>query len=177
MAKHGVLMERDNFIASKSINRAGISALAIDGGCPVVEGAIVSGNDECYTLTAYATAGTRVGIAFNPSAPRDEFGYPVRSMDDRTYTNRAGDVVDYFFPEVGMEFGVQAANITGVIAPVVGKFLECTNGTLLYTIKETQTPSVPSFEVVQITSANYPTGDFSSDKEPVYIVKTRYNGL
>ena len=177
MAKHGVLMERDNFIASKSINRAGISALAIDGGCPVVEGAIVSGNDECYTLAAYATAGTRVGIAFNPSAPRDEFGYPVRSMDDRTYTNRIGDVVDYFFPEVGMEFGVQAANITGTTAPVVGKFLECTNGTLLYTIKDTQTASVPSFEVVQIMSANYPTGDFSSDKEPVYIVKTRYNGL
>lgn len=177
MAKHGVLMERDNFIASKSINRAGISALAIDGGCPVVEGAIVIGNDECYTLTAYATAGTRVGIAFNPSAPRDEFGYPVRSMDDRTYTNRIGDVVDYFFPEVGMEFGVQAANITGTTAPVVGKFLECTNGTLLYTIKDTQTASVPSFEVVQIMSANYPTGDFSSDKEPVYIVKTRYNGL
>lgn len=177
MAKHGVLMERDNFIASKAMNRAGISALAIDGGCPVVEGAIVSGNDECYTLTAYATGGTRVGIAFNPSAPRDEFGYPVRSMDDRTYTNRAGDVVDYFFPEVGMEFGVQMANITGSTAPVVGKFLECTNGTLLYTIKDTQTSSVPSFEVVQIMSANYPTGDFSSDKEPVYIVKCRYNGL
>ena len=88
MAKHGVLMERDNFIASKAMNRAGISALAIDGGAPVVEGAIQSGNDELYALTAYATGGTRVGIAFNPSAPRDEFGYPVRSMDDRTYYNR-----------------------------------------------------------------------------------------
>lgn len=176
MAKHGVLMERDNFIASKAMNRAGISALAIDGGAPVVEGAIQSGNDELYALTAYVTAGTRVGIAFNPSAPRDADGYPVRSMDDRTYTNRAGDVVDYFFPEVGMEFGVQMANITGSTAPVVGKFLECTNGTLLYTIKDTQTASVPSFEVVQIMSANYPTGDFTSDKEPVYIVKTRFNG-
>jgi hypothetical protein len=177
MAKHGVLMERDNFIASKAMNRAGISALAIDGGCPVVEGAIVSGNDELYTLTAYVTAGTKVGIAYNPSRPLDDVGYPVRSMDDRTYTNRIGDVVDYFIPEVGMEFGVQMANITGSIAPVVGKFLECTNGTLLYTIKDTQTASVPSFEVVQIMSANYPTGDFTSDKEPVYIVKCRYNGL
>ena len=176
MAKHGVLMERDNFIASKAMNRAGISASAIDGGAPVVEGAIQSGNDELYALTAYATGGTRVGIAFNPSAPRDADGYPVRSMDDRTYTNRIGDVVEYFFPEVGMEFGVQMANITGSTAPVVGKFLECTNGTLLYTIKDTQTSSVPSFEVVQIVSANYPTGDFSSDKEPVYIVKTRFNG-
>ena len=177
MAKHGVLMERDNFIASKAMNRAGISALAIDGGCPVVEGAIVSGNDELYTLTAYVTAGTKVGIAYNPSRQLDDAGYPVRSMDDRTYTNRIGDVVDYFIPEVGMEFGVQMANITGSIAPVVGKFLECTNGTLLYTIKDTQTASVPSFEVVQIMSANYPTGDFTSDKEPVYIVKCRYNGL
>lgn len=176
MAKHGVLMERDNFIASKAMNRAGISALAIDGGAPVVEGAIQSGNDELYALTAYVTAGTRVGIAFNPSAPRDADGYPVRSMDDRNYFNRIGDVVDYFFPEVGMEFGVQMANITGSTAPVVGKFLECTNGTLLYTIKDTQTASVPSFEVVQIMSANYPTGDFTSDKEPVYIVKTRFNG-
>lgn len=176
MAKHGVLMERDNFIASKAMNRAGISALAIDGGAPVVEGAIQSGNDELYALTAYATGGTRVGIAFNPSVPRDEAGYPVRSMDDRTYYNRIGDVVDYFFPEVGMEFGVQMANITGSTAPVVGKFLEPTNGTLLYTIKDTQTSSVPSFEVVQIVSANYPTGDFTSDKEPVYIVKCRFNG-
>ena len=177
MAKHGVLMERDNFIASKSINRAGISAVAIDGGCPVAEGAIVTANDELYTLTAFATGTPRVGIAFNPSRPLGEDGYPVRSMDDRTYTNRIGDVVGYFFPEIGMEFGVQMANITGSTAPVVGKFLECTNGTLLYTIKDTQTASVPSFEVVQIMSANYPTGDFSSDKEPVYIVKTRYNGL
>ena len=176
MAKHGVLMERDNFIASKAMNRAGISALAIDGGAPVVEGAIQSGNDELYDLTAYATGGKRVGIAFNPSVPRDADGYPVRSMDDRTYTNRIGDVVDYFFPEVGMEFGVQMANITGSTAPVVGKFLEPTNGTLLYTIKDTQTSSVPSFEVVQIISENYPTGDFTSDKEPVYIVKCRFNG-
>lgn len=176
MAKHGVLMERDNFIASKAINRAGVSALAIDGGAPVVEGAIQSGNDELYTLTAYATAGKRVGIAFNPSRPLDADGYPVRSQDDRTYTNRAGDVVDYFFPEIGMEFGVQMANITGSTAPTVGKFLECTNGTLLYTIQSTQTASVPSFEVVQIISENYPTGDFSTDKEPVYIVKTRFNG-
>ena len=176
MAKHGVLMERDNFIASKAMNRAGISALAIDGGTPVVEGAIQSGNDELYALTAYATGGTRVGIAFNPSVPRDADGYPVRSMDDRTYTNRIGDVVDYFFPEVGMEFGVQMANITGSTAPVGGKFLEPTNGTLLYTIKDTQTSNVPSFEVVQIISENYPTGDFTSDKEPVYIVKCRFNG-
>lgn len=176
MAKKGVLFERDNFIASKAINRAGISALAIDGGSPVVEGAIQSGNDELYALTAYATGGKRVGIAFNPSAPRDEDGYPVRSKDDRTYTNRIGDVVDYFFPEVGMEFGVQLANITGDTAPTVGKFLEPTNGTLLYTIASTQTSNVPSFEVVQIINATYPTGDFSTDTEPVYIVKTRFNG-
>ena len=176
MAKHGVLMERDNFIATKAINRAGVSAVAIDGGCPVAEGAIVSGNDELYTLTAFATGVKRVGIAFNPSRPLDADGYPVRSQDDRTYTNRIGDVVEYFFPEVGMEFGVQMANITGSTAPTVGKFLECTNGTLLYTIQATQTASVPSFEVVQIMSENYPTGDFSSDKEPVYIVKTRFNG-
>ena len=75
-----------------------------------------------------------------------------------------------------MEFGVQMANITGSTAPVVGKFLEPTNGTLLYTIKDSQTSSVPSFEVVQILSENYPTGDFTSDKEPVYIVKCRFNG-
>ena len=62
MAKHGVLMERDNFIASKAMNRAGISELAIDGGCPVVEGAIQSGNDELYALTAFAT-GTQIGRA------------------------------------------------------------------------------------------------------------------
>ena len=72
-----------------------------------------------------------------------------------------------------MEFGVQMANITGSTAPVVGKFLECTMELYFIQFKDTQTASVPSFEVVQIMSANYPTGDFSSDKEPVYIVKTR----
>ena len=176
MAKHGVLFERDNFIASKAINRAGVASVEIDGGTPVVEGAIQSGNDELYALTLFATGAKRVGIAFNPSAPKDADGYPVRSLDDRTYTNRAGDVVEYFFPEVGMEFGVQMANITGSTAPTVGKFLECTNGTALFTIQSTQTASVPSFEVVQIIDAKYPTGDFSTDTEKVYIVKTRANG-
>ena len=179
MAKNGVLFERDNFIATKAMNRAGVASVDIAGGTPVVEGAIQSANDELYALTLYATGVTRVGIAFNPSVKYELDGtqkYPKRNMDDRYATNLAGDVVDYFFPEVEMEFGVQMANITGSTAPTVGKFLECTNGTALYTIQNSQTASVPSFEVVQIIDQPYPTGDLTDDIEKVYIVKTRFNG-
>lgn len=175
MAKYGVLMERDNYIANM-ITRAGVGTELIAGGSPVVEGAIQSGNDELYALSSFSTGDTRVGIAYNPTVPRDENGYPERSEDDRKYVNRIGDVVEYFYPEVEIEFGVQLANIVGETAPTVGKFLECTNGSFLFTIVDTQTVGVPSFEVVQIKSQTYPTGDFQSGEEPCYIVKTRFNG-
>lgn len=175
--KHGVLFERDNFIP-KCINRAGVSAIDLDGGAVVVEGAIQSGNDELYTLTAPTSGAKRVAIAYNPSVKYDVIGgnkFPAKSLDDRNYYNVAGDAVDYFFPEVGVEFGVQMANIEGTTAPTVSKFLEPTDGSTKFTIKASQTANVPSFEVVQIMSANYPTGNFADDKEPVYIVKTRAN--
>lgn len=175
MAKHGVLMERDNLIASLTQNRAGIASVEIDGGAPVVEGAIESENDELYALTAFATGTARVGVAYNPSAPRDEDGRPVWNPDDRYFTNRAGDVVDYFFPEIGIEFGIQGANVTGT--PVVGDTIQPTDGTLLYGITTgAVVDGEPEFEVVQIKSASYPTGGFDSDAEPVYIVKTVFNG-
>lgn len=178
MAKHGVLLERDNFI-TQMVNRAGVSAKDIDGGSPVAEGAIQSANDELYTLTAPSATTARVGIAFNPSKKYDVIGdqrFPAKSLDDRNYYNVKGDVVDYFFPTVGIEFGVQMANIDGTTKPTVGKFLEPKADTFTYEIKDAQTDGVPSFEVVQILSAKYPTGDFTEDKEPVYVVKTRYNG-
>lgn len=179
MTKYGVLFERDNFI-KKCINRAGYSAtLDIAGGTPIVEGAIVSGDDELYTVALFTTGKTQVGIAFNPSVKYDVIGdekYPARSEDDRNYYNIKALPLDYFIPEVGVEFGVQMANITGDTAPEVGEFLECTNTTALFTIKTSQTDSVPSFEVVEILDADYMTGDFTDDTEKVYIVKTRKNG-
>lgn len=174
MAKHGVLMERDSFI-SKCVNRAGVSAVDIDGGVAVAEGAIVTGNDELYTLTVATSGAKHVAVAYNPSVKYDVIGgnkYPARSLDDRNYTNVAGEVVDYFFPEVDVEFGVSGAIIDGT--PVVGKFLE-PDGTGKWAIKNTQTASVASFEVVQIMEVKYPTGDFTTDAEPIYIVKTRAN--
>lgn len=179
MAKHGVLFERDNFIP-KCQNRAGVAQIDLDGGAVVAEGAIVAGDDELYTLTAFATGTGRVGIAYNPSVKYDVIGngklFPAKSLDDRDYFNPAGKPVDYFFPEVGIEFGVTMANVEGTTAPVVGDFLEPTDGSTKFTVNSTQTASVPSFEVVQIINKKYPTFDFTDDVEPVYIVKTRYNG-
>lgn len=177
MAKKNVLFERDNFIG-QLINRAGIAGVNIDGGMAVAEGAIVAGNDELYTLTP-ATADTkRVGIAFNPSVKYDNINgklFPAKSLDDRDYTNPAGKPVDYFFPTVGIEFGINKAGIAGNTEPEVGDFLEIdANGK--YAIKQSQTAGVPSFEVVQIIEQKYPTMTFADDVEKSYIIKTRYNG-
>lgn len=177
MAKHGVLFERDNFIP-KCINRAGIAQVDIDGGSVVVEGAIKADNDELYTLTFPTSGAKHIAIAYNPSVKYDNIGgqlFPAKSLDDRNYTNIAGKVVDYFIPEKDVEFGVTMANIEGDTAPTVGKFLEITATKGTFTIKDSQTANVPSFEVVQIMDVKYPTGDFSDDVEKVYIVKTRLN--
>lgn len=179
MAKHGVLAETDNFIP-KAVNRAGIATVNIDGGAVIVEGTPHATEDELYNI-AFPTSATvkKVAIAYNPSVKYDVIGgnkYPAKSLDDRNYTNVAGDVVDYFEPFVGLEFGIQGANIEGSTMPTVGKFLEVTANKGTFTVKSSQTADVPSFEVIKIKSANYPTGDFGSDAEPIYIVKTRYNG-
>lgn len=171
---YGILFETDNFI-TKCINRGGISAIAIDGGSPVVEGGFNTTDKELYNLTAYATGGTQVAIAFNPSVKYDANGLPAQRVDDRLYTNEIGSVVDYFIPEKGVEFGVIATNI-GTGTPVVGKFLEATNGTTKWTVKDTQTASVPSFEIMGTQTVQYPTLKFTDDAVTVYIVKTRFNG-
>lgn len=178
MAKHGVLLERDNFITECQI-RAGIAAIDLDGGALVVEGAPVAGERECHTLAAPTAADTRVAIAFNPDVFRDVIGgnrFPGQSEDGRNYYNIAGDVVGYFFPVTGIEFGVQMANIEGAVEPVVGQFLEKTAGSNTFTIAAAQTADQPSFEVIEITSYDYPTGGLDDDAEKVFIVKTRFNG-
>ena len=179
MAKHGVIFERDNFLP-KCQNRAGMAQIDLDGGAIVAEGAIIAGDDELYTLTAPVGTETRVGIVYNPSVKYDVIGngkmFPARSLDDRDYFNPAGKPVDYFFPEVGVEFGIIGANVEGSTEPAVGDFLEVTAGKTTYTISASQTSGVPSFEVVQIINKKYPTFDFTDDVEKVYIVKTRFNG-
>ena len=172
---YGVLFETDNFIVD-AMNRAGVSAIAIDGGSPIVEGGVNATDKELYNLTAYATGGTKVAIAFNPSVKYDVIGgekFPARSLDDRNYTNNIGDVVDYFIPTVGLEFGVIANNITGTAS--VGKFLEPTNGSIKWTVASTQTASVPSFEVIDTKKVKYLTGEFDDVEETVFVVKTRFN--
>lgn len=175
---HGVLFETDPFITS-CINRGGIATVDLDGGAVVVEGAVNSTDKELYTLSVpTATTVKKVAIAYNPSKKYDVIGgnlYPAVSKDDRNYYNIAGKVVDYFIPKVDVEFGVTMANIDGTTEPTVGKFLEVTANKTTFTIKSTQTASVPSFEVVDIIEANYPTGDFTEDVEKVFVVKTRFN--
>ena len=176
MAKNGVLFERDNFI-TQMVNRGGVASVDIAGGSPVVEGGVNATDKELYDLTAYATGGTKVAIAFNPSKKYNVIGgkkYPAQSLDDRDYVNIAGDVVDYFIPEVGIEFGVTADNITGTASK--GKFLECANGSLKYVVADTQTASVPSFEVIDTETVEYLDGSLADNKVTVFLVKTRFNG-
>ena len=179
MAKHGVLFEVDNFIP-RCINRGAIAETNLDGGAVVVVGAVSSTDNELYTASAPATSTVKkVAICYNPSVKYDEIGgnlYPARSLDDRNYYNIAGRALDVFFPDEEVEFGVTMANIEGTTKPVKGKFLEPTVNKTTFTIKDSQTANVPSFEVVEIRKETYPTGDFSSDEEDVFVVKTRFNG-
>lgn len=180
MAKHGVLFEKDNFIPSLTMNRGAISTTDLDGGAIVVVGASSTTEKELYTVSAPASSTVKqVAIVYNPSVKYDVIGgqlYPAKSLDDRNYYNIAGRALDVFYPIENIEFGITMANIEGTTAPVVGKFLEPTVGKNTYSIKNSQTANVPSFEVVAIENAIYPTGDFSSDTEPVYVLKTRFNG-
>lgn len=179
MAKHGVLFEIDNFIP-RCINRGAIATTNLDGGALVVVGAQSTTDKELYTVSAPATSTVkRVAICYNPSVKYDEIGgnlYPARSLDDRNYYNIAGKALDVFFPDEDIEFGITMANIEGTTKPVKGKFLEVTPTKTTFSIKNSQTANVPSFEVVDIRKATYPTGDFSSDVEDVFVVKTRFNG-
>lgn len=179
MAKHGVLFEVDNFIP-RCINRGAISETDLDGGAIVVVGAVSSTNNELYTVSAPATSTVKkVAIAYNPSVKYDVIGgnlYPARSLDDRNYYNIAGRALDVFYPDEEVEFGITMANVEGTTKPTVGKFLEPTVNKNTYTIKNSQTANVPSFEVVEIKKAKYPTGNFSDDVEDVFVVKTRFNG-
>lgn len=175
---HGVLFETDPFI-TKCINRGGIATVDLDGGAVVVEGAISSTDKELYEVAVpTATTVKKVAIVYNPSKKYDVVGgniYPALSADDRNYYNIAGKVLDYWIPEVGVEFGVTMGNIEGTTEPTVGKFLEVTANKATFSIKASQTANVPSFEVVDIIEANYPTGDFTEDVEKVFVVKTRFN--
>ena len=176
MAKHNVLFETDTFIA-ECINRAGIAEVDIDGGVAITEGAVVDGNKELYTLSLAAEGASHVAIAYNPSVKYvSEEGklFPARNLDDRAYTNNAGRVVDYFFPRVDVEFGITMAGVAGTTAPTKGKFLE-PNGSGKFAVKNTATAGAASFEVIDIISEDYPTGDFTTDAEPVYVLKTRAN--
>ena len=125
MAKHNVLFETDNFIPH-CMNRAGVADFDIDGGSPVVEGAVDSKNKELYALAKPTATTARVAIAYNPSVKYDVINgkaFPAHSTDDRDYTNPAGKAVDYFFPEVGVEFGILAAGVDGSTAPWLVIFL------------------------------------------------------
>lgn len=178
MAKHGVLFETDNFIKN-CINRAGVATFDIDGGSPVVEGAVNANDKELYTLSKYASGGKKIGIAYNPSVKYDVIGgnlFPAKSLDDRNYFNPANKAVDYFIPLVDVEFGITMDNIDGTTEPTVGKFLEPKATTQLFEIKSAQTTGVPSFEVIDIKEVKYPTFDFTEDVVKVFVVKTRYNG-
>lgn len=175
---HGVLFETDNFIP-KCINRAGIAEFDIDGGSPIVKSVVNATDKELYNLRKFTTGDGMVAIAFNPSVKYDVIGnnlFPAKSLDDRNYTNPKGKVVDYFIPEKNIEFGVIMDNIDGDTEPTVGKFLEPKANTTVFEIKNSPTTGVPSFEVVDIIKVKYPTFDFSTDEEKVFVVKTRYNG-
>lgn len=176
MAKHNVLFETDNFIPS-CINRGGIATVEIDGGTALAIGDYDTKDKELYTVTKATENAKKVAIAFNPSVKYDIIGdnlYPARSKDDRNYTNPANHPLDFFIPNVDVEFGILAHGITGD-APIKGQFLEPTAEG--WVAKATQTADVASFKVIDIVdSVKYPTFNFDDDTEKVYILKTVFNG-
>lgn len=129
MAKmHNVLYETDNFIKN-CINRGAVATFDIDGGSPVVVGAIDATDKELYNVAKFTTGKTQVAIAYNPSVKYDVIGgnlFPAKSADDRNYFNPANKALDIFIPEKNVEFGVTMDGITGDTEPTVGKFLEPT---------------------------------------------------
>lgn len=174
----GRLYETDYMLVGTEI-RSGISAEDVEGGAPVVLGAVHSTEKDCYVATQYATAGKSVYIAYNPEFKMVNEGtneFVGRNLDSRIYKTKAGNVFGCFKPTEGIEFGIIASNIVGDVAPTVGKFLEPTNASNLYTIKATQTSDVPSFEVIDIKKQHFPNGEIGGEWVEVYVVKTRFNG-
>lgn len=172
----GILYETDSFI-NNCKNKAGVTTVAVYGGNPLVMGGVNSTDSGLYDLTVYATAGKKVVIPFVNTKPLDSDGFPLRSIDRRKFAYQIGQTIDFFIPKAdeATEFGVIGANITGGTS-AVGKFLEPANGVLLFTSNDTQTADIPSFEVIRTYEQEFPTGDFTSDTETVYVVATRYNG-
>jgi hypothetical protein len=173
----GILYETDNFISSV-VNRGGVAGFELFGGNPVVQGGVNATDKELYNLTKYATGGKKVVIPFVNTKPLDTEGFPMRSMDRRNWVYRTGQVVNFFVPEASKatEFAVIGANIVGGTT-AVGKFLEPTNASLLFTSNDTQTASVPSFEVIDTFVQKFNDGSSFDDTEvTVYVVATRYNG-
>lgn len=172
----GILYETDAFI-NQTVNRAGVIAEVVYGGNPLVMGNPNATNSGLYDLTKYVTSGKKVVIPFVNTKPLDSDGFPINSIDRRKYAYQSGQTIDFFIPEAdkGTQFGVIGANITGGES-AVGKFLEPANGSLLWTSSASQTSSIPSFEVIRIYTQEFPTGDFTSAPETVYVVATRYNG-
>lgn len=172
----GILYETDAFI-NQTVNKAGVIAEVVYGGNPLVMGNPNATNSGLYDLTRYATGGNKVVIPFVNTKPLDSDGFPINSIDRRKYAYQSGQTIDFFIPEAdkGTEFGVIGANITGGES-AVGKFLEPANGSLLWTSSASQTASIPSFEVIRTYTQEFPTGDFTSAPETVYVVATRYNG-
>ena len=168
-----MLYEKDNFI-TQMINRGATSSAVVKGGDPVFVTGRNTTDKELYTVAVKGdgVAG-EVAIAFNPSVPRENGGYPALSVDDRKYTSYAiGDVIDIFFPAIGIEFGVTMENIDGTTEPTVGKFLEPKAGGK-FEIKSSQTSSVPSFKVVAIETVTYPAiNSFNDETQKVFIVQT-----
>lgn len=178
MAKHGILYEIDAQIKNMQVKSA-LSTENIDGGTPVVLGAVNAKEKDCFDATTYSTGTKTVHIAYCPSVMyevgEDEQIRPSRIIDRRYHYNAKGFAYTVFKPENGIIFGVTMANIEGSTAPTVGQFLEPTDGKQTYTVKASQTADTPSFEVIGTEKVPFPTGNFTDNDETVYIVKTVYN--
>lgn len=173
----GILRERD--IQAKNIdalNKSFKASFDVDGGNII---SLAYGTDDVMTATAPVTGKLLgVAIAYNPSVRYTVVNnkkYAPLSVDERDYTNVAGVTGDCFIPQVGDEVGVIAANIEGVTAPTVGKFLEAANGKIKYTISPSQTANAFSMEVVKIVNEKFPKAGIGFETVPVYVCKVVAN--
>lgn len=179
--KHGVLCERDNFIKN-CINRAGIFTEDLDGGAFCVLDEVDPKDREVYKVKKWTKEKDGLYIVYNPSVKYDEINgklFPASSLDDRDYTNVANKVFDMFRIDMDIVIGINKYNLDAELQEgglVKGDYVKPKTNDKVY-VKTSASggkavdPDVPCFLVEDVWEVSYPTGDFSEDKEKVYMIR------
>lgn len=125
---HGFIIENELMARDvDSLNKYAVSAIAVDGGCPVALTA-PTGRNSVWTATASAD-GKGVAIAYNPeekyiAVEGKVFAGAKLSSDVRDFTNVAGRTFDVFLPQKGDRMTISAKCVDGTTTLEAGNILE-----------------------------------------------------